>query len=260
MISTLLGSKQKMGQAFIEGTRVPVTWIKTGPCTVTQIKREEKDGYWAVQLGLGERKLKNTSKPLQGHFRKSQKLQDTLPSRQAGKIQNFPRHLREVRLEKEPEIKVGDTITVSDIFKKGDVVTIIGTSKGKGFAGVVKRWRFSGGPRTHGQSDRERAPGSIGQGTTPGRVLKGKKMAGRMGNERVTVKNLIVVDISPEENTLAVSGPVPGIPGNLLIVRKTAEGSLEELVEEAPQVEIQQVEPFDSAQGKEAEAEPKEGK
>ena len=220
MISTLLGSKQKMGQAFIEGTRVPVTWIKTGPCTVTQIKREEKDGYWAVQLGLGERKLKNTSKPLQGHFRKSQKLQDTLPSRQAGKIQNFPRHLREVRLEKEPEIKVGDTITVSDIFKKGDVVTIIGTSKGKGFAGVVKRWRFSGGPRTHGQSDRERAPGSIGQGTTPGRVLKGKKMAGRMGGERVRVQNLRIVKVDPEKRCLLVAGAVPGARGSVVEISR----------------------------------------
>src|SRR3989344_5154244 len=104
MISTLLGSKQKMSQTFVEGTRVPVTWIKTGPCVVTQIKNKEGDGYWAVQLGFGERKLKNTSKPLQGHFRKSQKLQES-------KTQIFPRHLREVRLESEPEIKVGDTIT-----------------------------------------------------------------------------------------------------------------------------------------------------
>ena len=158
----------------------------------------------------------------------------------------MPRFLREVRLDSEPEFKVGDIISVSDVFKKGDVIAITGTSKGKGFAGVVKRWGFHGGPRTHGQSDRERAPGSIGQGTTPGRVLKGKKMAGRMGGDRVTVKNLIVVDVDKEAGLIAVSGPVPGVPGGLLIIKKLAEGSLEELVEEAPQVEIQQVEPSDA--------------
>ncbi|KKR30288.1 50S ribosomal protein L3 [Candidatus Woesebacteria bacterium RIFCSPHIGHO2_01_FULL_39_32] len=240
MLNTILGSKQKMSQTFVEGTRVAVTWIKVGPCVVTQIKNIEKDGYWAVQLGFGNRNLKNTSKPLQGHLRKS-------TQNSKFKIQNkMPRFLREVRLDSEPEFKVGDIISVSDVFKKGDVIAITGTSKGKGFAGVVKRWGFHGGPRTHGQSDRERAPGSIGQGTTPGRVLKGKKMAGRMGGDRVTVKNLIVVDVDKEAGLIAVSGPVPGVPGGLLIIKKLAEGSLEELVEEAPQVEIQQVEPSDA--------------
>ena len=235
MLNTLLGSKVKMGQTFVEGTRVPVTWIKTGPCVVTNIKNMDRDGHWAVQLGFGERNLKNTSKPLQGHLKKINQKSNI-------KDQKLPRYLREVKLDKEPEFKVGDVINISDIFKKGDVVAVTGTSKGKGFAGVVKRWKFRGGPRTHGQSDRERAPGSIGQGTTPGRVYKGKHMAGRMGGGTVTVKNLIVVDIDTQNNALAVSGPVPGIPKNLLIIKKIAEGSLEELVEEAPQVEIQQVE------------------
>src|SRR3990170_9166383 len=230
MLNTLLGSKEKMSQAFVEDTRVPVTWVKVGPCTITQIKSEDKDGYWAVQLGFGERKTKNTPKPILGHIRG------------AYKDNKAPRFLREVKLSEKPEFGVGDKITITDVFKRGDMVAVTGTSKGKGFAGVVKRWRFKGGPKTHGQSDRERAPGSIGQGTTPGRVYKGKHMAGRMGGEGVTVKNLQVVDIDSQNNALAVSGPVPGIPKNLLIIKKIAEGSLEELVEEAPQVEIQQVE------------------
>lgn len=219
-----------MSQTFVEETRVPVTWLKIGPCVVTQIKKLEHDGYWAVQMGFGEKKTKNITKALQGHMR--------------GVIKgNYaPRFLREVRLENEPEFKVGDTISLEDVFKKGDEIAVTGTSKGKGFAGVVKRWRFAGGPRTHGQSDRHRAPGSIGQGTTPGRVLKGKKMAGRMGGERVTVKNLIIVDVDKNNGEIAVSGPVPGIPDALLIIKKLASGKLEELVEEVPQVEVQQEE------------------
>lgn len=224
-----------MSQTFVEGTRVPVTWIKAGPCIVTQIKSMDRDGYWAVQLGFGEKKLKNISKPLQGHFNKiTQNLKV--------KSQNFPRYLREVRLENEPEVKVGDVINLTDIFKKGDVIAVTGISKGKGFAGVVKRWGFAGGSRTHGQSDRERAPGSIGQGTTPGRVYKGKKMAGRMGSDRVTIKNLIVVDTKKDEELIAVSGPVPGTSKGVLIIKKIGEGKLSELIEEVQQVEIQQVE------------------
>ena len=238
MINTLLGSKQKMSQAFVEGTRVSVTWVKTGPCVVTHIKNMEKDGYWAVQIGFGERKAKNTSKPLKGHFRKA----FITNNKEQSTKEKFPRFIREVRLDKEPDVKIGDVINLTDIFKKGDVVTVTGISKGKGFAGVVKRWGFAGGSRTHGQSDRERAPGSIGQGTTPGRVHKGKKMAGRMGSDRVTIKNLIVVDINKDEELLALSGPVPGTSKGILIIRKTGEGKLSELIEEVPQVEIQQVE------------------
>ena len=219
-----------MSQTFVKDTRVPVTWVKIGPCVVTQIKNEKRDGYWAVQLGIGERKIKNISKAVRGHLKGAVK----------GKVAPFS--LREIRLEKEPDLKVGDVVNLSDVFKKGDMVAITGTSKGKGFAGVVKRWRFAGGPKTHGQSDRQRAPGSIGQGTTPGRVLKNKKMAGRMGSDRVTIKNLIIVEVDNEKGLAAISGPVPGIPGGLLIIKKLASGKLEELVEEVPEVEIQQEE------------------
>ncbi|OGM89584.1 50S ribosomal protein L3, partial [Candidatus Woesebacteria bacterium RIFOXYD1_FULL_46_19] len=131
---------------------------------------------------------------------------------------------------------VGDTIAASDIFSVGDIIQVTGTSKGKGFAGVVKRWGFAGGPRTHGQSDRERAPGSIGQTTTPGRVFKGKKMAGRMGGERVTLKNLQIVSVNPETNEIEISGPVPGIPGGLLVIKRLSEGKLEGIQEVQAQV------------------------
>jgi large subunit ribosomal protein L3 len=233
MINTLLGSKAKMSQAFIEGYRVPVTKVTAGPCVVTQIKKMDKDGYWALQLGLGERKTKNISKALQGHLKKLKSQISNLKTEDSNlKSQTLPRYLREVGLEKEPEVKVGDTIKASDIFKAGDIVTITGTSKSKGFAGPVKRWGFAGGPKTHGQSDRQRSPGSIGATTTPGRVLKGKHMAGRMGGDRVTIKNLHVVSIEPEKNEMLISGPVPGIPGSLLIIKKTASGSLKELEHE----------------------------
>jgi len=220
MINTILGSKQETAQTFVEGFRVPVTKITAGPCTVTQIKKMEPDGYWAVQLGFSTRKAKNTSKPLQGHFKTS------------NKEDKFPRYLREIRLDKEPEVKVGDQIKVSDIFAVGDIVAVSGVSKGKGFAGVVKRHHFKGGPRTHGQSDRERAPGSIGQTTTPGRVYKGKKMAGRMGGQRVTIKNLHVISVDPERGSLDVSGQIPGVPGSLLIIKRIKKGSLKELEKE----------------------------
>lgn len=227
MLNTLLGSKGKMSQTFIEETRIPVTFIKVGPCVVTQIKKADKDGYWAVQLGFGTRKIKNISQPLQGHLKGAIK----------GKL--APRFLREVRMDSEPKYKVGDEVKITDVFKKGDVVAITGTSKGKGFAGVVKRWGFAGGPRTHGQSDRQRAPGSIGQGTTPGRVHKGKKMPGRMGGDTVTIKNLVVVNVDSENDTLAVSGPVPGSMGSLLKIKKIGSGKLDELVQETPEVQMQ---------------------
>src|SRR4030043_347677 len=140
MINTLLGLKEKMSHTFVETTRVPITWIKLGPCVVTQIKSEKKDGYWSVQLGFEEKRIKNVTKPIQGHIKAAYK---------DGK--KAARFLREVKSYKEPDLKVGDIISFSDIFKKGDVVSVTGKTKGKGFAGVVKRWRFAGGPRTHGQ-------------------------------------------------------------------------------------------------------------
>jgi len=238
MINTILASKRKMGQAFVGDTRVPVTLVVAGPCVVTQIKNYEKDGYWAVQLGFGEKRIKNVTKPLKGH------LKGAITDKKVA-----PRFLREVPLKDKSDLKVGDQVKVSDVFKKGDLVSVTGTSKGKGFAGVIKRWGFSMGPRTHGQSDRLRAPGSIGA-TTPGRVWKGKKMAGRKGGDTVTVKNLIVVDVYDEKGELALSGPVPGIPGGLLIIRKLASGKLDKLIQEAPEVKKQVEEPEEEEEAK----------
>jgi len=214
MINTLLAEKGKMNEAFVGGRRLAVTKAKIGPCIVTQVKKMEKDGYWAVQLGFGERRIKNTTKALQGHFKG------------AIKENKAPRFLQEVRLENEPDLKVGDIINVADVLKMGDMVALTGISKGKGFAGGVKRWHFHGGPRTHGQSDRERAPGSIGQTTTPGRVNRGKHMAGRMGQEQVTVKNLQIVSVNPENNEVEIAGAIPGITGGVFMIKKLSEGKL----------------------------------
>lgn len=204
MINSILGIKLGQTQKFLEdGQRIPVTEIQAGPCFVIQVKNG------AVQLGFGEKKEKRTLKPILGHIKK------------AG-LKIIPRFLREISVN-QPEIinlKMGDEIKVGDILKPGDIVNITGISKGKGFAGVVKRWGFAGGPRTRGQSDRERAPGSIGSTTTPGRVLKGKKMAGRMGQAKVTVKNLKVFEVLPEKNLLLVKGLVPGVKKGLLIIKK----------------------------------------
>ena len=210
MIDTVLGTKSHMSQTFTpEGRRVPVSVVQSGTNVVTQVKTGEKDGYWALQLGFGTRRIKNITKPLRGH------LKLTKDSKTA------PRYLREIKISQE-EYQPGQTINPSDVLKPGDLVQVTGISKGKGFAGVVKRWGFKGGPRTHGQSDRERAPGSIGQTTTPGRVFKGKKMAGRMGGEKTTVKNLTVLQVT-DDGEILLSGPVPGARGSLLLVRKIGE-------------------------------------
>lgn len=224
MINTILGSKGVNSQTFVEGFRIPVTKVTAGPCVVTQIKSQDTDGYWAIQLGFSSRRAKNTSKPLQGHLKESQKSEV--------KSESFPRFMREVRVEEEPGVKVGDEIKASDVFGVGDLVSVTGISKGKGFAGVVKRYHFKGGPRTHGQSDRERAPGSIGQTTTPGRVYRGKRMAGRMGGEQVTVKNLHVVAVNPESGEIEISGQIPGAYRSLVMIRKIKSGSLKELEHE----------------------------
>ncbi len=200
----LLGTKLGMTQVFGEGgATIPVTVIQAGPCYVTQIKTVERDGYNAIQLAYGEtRKL---TRPERGHLRKA-----GVPPM---------RYLREFRVNNPTDYQLGQQLTVS-IFRPGEKVDVIGTSKGKGFAGVVKRHGFGGGPRTHGQSDRLRAPGSIGSGTTPGRVLKGLRMAGHMGNERVTIKNLEIVRVDPERNLLLVKGSVPGHIKGLVMVRR----------------------------------------
>jgi len=245
-MDTILGTKIRMGQTFVQDTRVPYTLVKAGPCVVTQVKSEKKDGYWAVQLGFGERKIKNISKPVLGHLKGAMKDKKKLA----------PRFLREVRFEKDPDLKVGDEVAIKDVLKKGDVVAVSGVSKGKGFAGVVKRWKFAGGPRTHGQSDRLRAPGSIGQGTTPGRVRKGKKMGGRMGGESKTLKNLMIVDVDEENSFLKVSGSVPGPFGSLVTIRKISSGSLSDLVEEAQEVVMQKE--VEEGEGEEKVTEKKE--
>jgi large subunit ribosomal protein L3 len=203
MITGILGKKIGMTQVFKDGGAVEaVTAIEAGPCTVTQIKTKAKEGYEAVQLGFGEAKRLN--RPQRGHLKKL----------------GLYRHLREFRVEDAAEIQLGQTVDVG-IFNPGDLVDVTGTSKGRGFAGVVRRHHFAGGPKTHGQSDRHRAPGSIGAGTDPGRVIKGLRMAGHMGDERVTVRKLQVVKADPERNLLLVRGAVPGASNGLLLIEKS---------------------------------------
>ena len=203
MLRGFLGKKIGMSRVFKEDGRVvPVTMVQAGPCSVTQIKTADTDGYQAVQLGFGA--VKKLNKPEAGHLKNNP----------------LARHLREVKVDDIGEVEVGQQIKV-DIFEPGELVDVIGTSKGRGFAGVMKRHGFGGGPRTHGQSDRARAPGSIGGGTTPGKVFKGLKMAGHMGNVRRTVKNLEVIQVDPERNLLFLKGGVPGAPNGLLIIRRT---------------------------------------
>ena len=203
MIRGILGKKIGMSQVFLpDGRVVPVTVIEAGPCTVTQLKTSDRDGYEAAQVGFTH--VKRLNKPLRGHL---------------GRTGLF-RYLRELSTDTLDDLHVGQQVNV-DLFQVGEKVDVIGTSKGLGFQGTIKRHGFSGGPRTHGQSDRARAPGSIGGTTTPGRVFKGKKMAGHMGNTRITVKNLEVVEVDPERNLLLVKGGVPGAPNGLLTIRKT---------------------------------------
>ncbi|MBI4297224.1 MAG: 50S ribosomal protein L3 [Chloroflexi bacterium] len=200
----LLGRKIGMTQVFLEdGTVVAVTAIEAGPCVITQVKARETDGYDALQLGYDPAKKLNS--PEAGHLKKVE-----------GKF----RHLRELRLETPIPATIGQKVDAS-IFHPGDVVNVTGISKGKGFAGAVKRHHFAGGPRTHGQSDRERAPGAMGATTSPGRTLKGQRMAGHMGDRRVTVRGLSVIKADPEKNLLLVKGAAPGARNSLLLIRKT---------------------------------------
>lgn len=256
MLNALLGRKIGMTQVFgPNGTVLPVTVIEVGPCTVTQVKTVDRDGYEAVQLGFEPRPAYRTTRPVLGHLghhlpllkaqrkrlqayqqkkdkageevkidkqmEKLLKIQ-TNHQRRVGPVLGPFRVLREVELGpgvKPESVELGSSHDVG-LFRDGEVVDIVGTSKGKGFQGVMKRHGFRGGPRTHGQSDRSRAPGSIGPGTTPGRVLKGTRMAGRMGNDRVTAKKLQVIQADPERNLLVVKGSVPGANGGLLMIRK----------------------------------------
>ncbi|NSW53547.1 MAG: 50S ribosomal protein L3 [Anaerolineae bacterium] len=205
MFKGLIGKKIGMTQIFDEaGAAVPITLIEAGPCYVTQVRSADKDGYSAVQLGYDEVKPKRLTKGELGHLSKN----------------NLPplRFLREFRA-KETGVSEGDVVNV-DIFGIGDHVDVTGTSKGKGFTGAVKRFNFAGGPRTHGQSDRERAPGSHGSGTTPGRVYKGVRAPGHSGNVRVTAANLQVAFVDPERNLIGVRGSVPGSRGGLVLIKE----------------------------------------
>ncbi|MGQ9627935.1 MAG: 50S ribosomal protein L3 [Anaerolineae bacterium] len=204
----ILGKKLGMTQIFDEkGEVVPVTIIEAGPCFVIQKKTKDKDGYTAIQFGFEETKPRRLTKGQRGHLAKK-------------KLPNL-RYLREIRVKEEEleRYEEGQKIMVS-IFEVGEMVDVTGFSKGRGFAGVVKRHGFRGGPRTHGQSDRLRAPGSIGSGTTPGRILKGLRMAGRMGNRRVTAQNLRVEMIDLERNLMAVRGAIPGAKNGLLLIKE----------------------------------------
>lgn len=210
MISGLLGRKIGMTQIFRQnGEVVPVTVIEAGPCVVTQIRTKERDGYEAVQIGFGATEARKLSKPRQGHL--------------AG-ANTLVRHLREFKADNVADHTVGETLDV-DLFAVGQRVDVVGTSKGRGFAGVVKRHGFRGGPKTHGQSDRHRAPGSIGSGTTPGRVWKGMRMAGRMGNQRVTVQNLEVVEVMADRHLILVRGSVPGARNGLVRVQRAVKAA-----------------------------------
>lgn len=206
MFKGLIGRKIGMTQIFDgDGAAIPVTLLEAGPCFVSQVKSTDTDGYSAVQLAFGEVKPKRISKAEMGHL----KTNDLPPVRT----------LREFRTKNIAEVKAGDVLNVS-VFAEGEHVDVIGISKGKGFAGVVKRHHFAGGPRTHGQSDRLRAPGSSASGTTPGRVFKGKRGPGQMGNAQVTSSNVRVALVDSERNLIAVQGSVPGPKGGTVVIKE----------------------------------------
>lgn len=207
MIQGILGRKLGMTRLFDEnGVVTATTLVEAGPCYVTQLKTIDNDGYEAVQIGFGEKRRPN--KPEKGIVRAAG-LDD----------KTGLRHIREVKADSLDDLTLGEKVDAG-IFVEGELVDVVGTSKGKGFAGVMKRHHFRGGPKTHGQSDRPRHPGSVGSGTTPGRVFKNMRMAGQMGNERVTVKNLRIIQVDPERNIVAIRGAVPGPIGGTVLIRK----------------------------------------
>lgn len=206
----IIGKKVGMTSIFTpEGKNVACTVIEAGPCVITQLKNSEKEGYNAIQISYGDKKEKNSNKAEKGHYAKS----NSAPMAMSTEIRNF-------RADLEHDLKVGDEIKV-DIFEEGEFVDVVGTSKGKGFQGVVKRHGFSGvGMQTHGQHNRLRAPGSIGASSWPSRVFKGMRMAGRTGGERVKKTNLVVMKVITEQNLLVLKGAVPGAKGSFVIVEK----------------------------------------
>ena len=206
MVNALIGKKLGMSQLFSpDGEVTPVTVIQAGPCTVTQIKSVESDGYNAVQLSFGEKKPQRTNKPLLGHFKKSGKGPFAV--------------VREVRVDDVGEFELGQEVS-ADIFQVGELVHVVGRSKGKGFAGTIKRWNFSRGPMSHGGMNK-RPPGSVGCSASPSRVIKGRKMPGQMGNRRATVKGLMVVDVRPEQNIILIRGAVPGGRNGVVFIKKS---------------------------------------
>jgi large subunit ribosomal protein L3 len=206
MLKGLIGKKIGMTQIFVEGRALPVTLIEAGPCYVTQVRLPGKDGYSAVQLGFDEVRPKLLTGGQLGHLKRN-----TLPPL---------RFLREFRL-KDPEVSEGDQVNVAQVFSTGESVDIIGTSKGRGFQGGVRRYHFKGAHKTHGTSDRERAPGSRGSTTTPGRVYKGARGPGHMGNRRITAQNLKIVLVDAERNLIGVNGAVPGPKGSVVEIKET---------------------------------------
>ncbi|MDE0355794.1 MAG: 50S ribosomal protein L3 [Deltaproteobacteria bacterium] len=207
----LIGKKIGMSQLFDDtGNVIPVTVVETGPCVVVQKKDVARDGYNALQLGFGKQKNQRVNRPLRGHMAKAEK----------GSF----RVLREFRVDDVSGYEVGQELTVTDLVKPGDLVDVTGTSKGRGFAGVMKRWDFGGFSRTHGTHEYFRHGGAIGNRSYPGKVFKGKRMAGHWGNERVSIQNLRVVEVRPEENLLLVKGAVPGANGGVVLVRRAVKG------------------------------------
>ena len=205
-MSGIIGKKIGMTTIFNNGAAVPCTVIEAGPCVVTQVRTEESDGYKAIQLGFGEKKEKRTTKALLGHFKKA----NTTPKRKLVEFKEFDK-----------EFALGDTVKVEDVFTEGEFVDVSGNTKGKGFQGVVKRHGFGGvGQTTHGQHNRARHPGSIGACSYPARVFKGLRMAGRMGNTKVTIQNLQVLKLFPEKNLIIVSGSVPGGKNGIVTLHK----------------------------------------
>jgi large subunit ribosomal protein L3 len=203
----IIGKKVGMTSIYsAAGKNIPCTVIEAGPCVVTQVKTKDKDGYEAVQIAFGDKKEKNTTKPMLGHFKKA----GVSPKRHIVEFHEF-----------ESEYKLGDTITVDQLFGEGEMVDVVGTSKGKGFQGVVKRHGFSGvGEATHGQHNRLRAPGSLGASSDPSRVMPGMRMAGRDGGARRTIQNLEIVKLLPEENLILIKGAIPGFNGSTVYIVK----------------------------------------
>jgi large subunit ribosomal protein L3 len=206
MVSTLIGKKLGMSQLFsVDGEAMPVTVIQAGPCTITQIKSVDSDGYNALQLSFGEKKPQGTTKPMLGHFKRCGKGPFNV--------------IKEVKVDDVGDFELGQEIS-AEIFQIGELVHVMGRSKGKGFAGTIKRWNFSRGPISHGGMNK-RPPGSIGCSASPSRVIKGRKMPGQMGNRKVTVKGLKIVDVRPEENIILVKGAVPGGRNGVVLIKRS---------------------------------------